>query len=150
MGVVNLPRKRRLALALAVALAGVCAAAAAWWLHQQHHPTEAVNAAKAFVHDMERHDHAAAFARTLGGPATGTTPLELARTARRQLCPPAAVVYTIPFQSHGNRLRRWVAGREVDEPQVRVEFAGACLFGVTLRRVGPGQWRVTRFDSHAG
>ncbi len=137
-------------LVLAVALATACGAATAWWLHQQHHPAEAVHAAQGFVRDMEQYHYDAAFAKTLGGPATGTTPLELARTARRQLCPRAAVVYTIPFQSHGNRLRRWVAGREVDEPQVRVEFEGACLFGVTMRRIGPGQWRVTRFDSHAG
>lgn len=134
------------ALAAVVAIAG----GFAWWLHQPHHPTEAVDAAKAFVRDMEQHHYNDAFARTLGGPATGSTPLELERIARRQLCPPAAVVATIPFQSHGNRLRRWVAGREVDAPQVRVEFEGACLFGVTLRRIGPGQWRVTRFDSHAG
>lgn len=148
MGILSTSRKRW--LVLAASLAAVAAATGAWWLHQPHHPTLAVHAAQAFVHEMGQYHYDAAFARTLGHPATGTSPLELARTARRQLCPPATVAYTLPFQSHGNRLRRWLADREVDEPQVRVEFEGTCLFGVTLRRVGPGQWRVTRFDSHAG
>ncbi|MES2610123.1 MAG: hypothetical protein V4679_07770 [Pseudomonadota bacterium] len=135
-----------------MALAAATGAPTLWWLlHQQHLPTEAIATAQAFVRDVEQRDHAAAFGRTLAGPATGTTPLQLQANAQRQLCPPARLDYTLPFQSHGNRLRRWAAGRTLDEPQVRVEFVGSpCLFGITLRRTADGQWKVVGFSSHAG
>lgn len=136
---------------MAAAGAAVVSAATAWWLHRQHLPAESIATAQAFVRDVEQRDYAAAFGRTLGGPATGTTPAELQANAQRQLCPPAHVKYTEPFQSHGNRLRRWIAGRTLDGPQVRVEFTGSpCLFGVTLRRTAQGPWRVVGFASHAG
>jgi hypothetical protein len=139
-------------LVLAVVLAAATGAPMLWWLlHQQHLPTEAIATAQAFVRDVEQRDYAAAFGRTLAGPATGTTPLQLQTNAQRQLCPPARLDYTLPFQSHGNRLRRWAAGRTLDEPQVRVEFVGSpCLFGITLRRAADGQWKVVGFASHAG
>lgn len=149
MGLLNAPCKRR--LALAVALAAVAGVPTTWWLHQQHRPAAAIATAQAFVRDVEQRDYTAAFGRTLAGPATGTTPAELQANAQRQLCPPARVDYTAPFQSHGNRLRRWASGRALDEPQVRVEFAGnPCLFGITLRRTAQGQWKVAGFASHAG
>jgi hypothetical protein len=132
---------------LALTLAG----AAWWWLHRPHTPTEAIATAQAFVQDVQQGDYPSAWARTLGSTATGTTPAELGARASRQLCTPARVAYSLPLQSHGNRLRRWMAGREVDGPQVRVEFTGSpCLFGITLQRTGPGQWRVAHFASHAG
>ena len=150
MGVLKAPWKKQ--LVLAVALAAATGAPMLWWLlHQQHRPATAIAAAQAFVRDVERRDYTAAFGRTLAGPATGTTPAELQANAQRQLCPPARVEYTAPFQSHGNRLRRWAAGRTLDEPLVRVEFAGSpCLFGITLRRTAKGPWRVVGFASHAG
>lgn len=150
MGVLKASLKKQ--LVLAVALAAATGAPMLWWLlHQQHRPATAIAAAQAFVRDVERRDYTAAFGRTLAGPATGTTPAELQASAQRQLCPPARVEYTTPFQSHGNRLRRWAAGRTLDEPLVRVEFAGSpCLFGITLRRTAKGPWRVVGFASHAG
>ena len=150
MGILNPPWKKP--LVLAVVLAAATGAPMLWWLlHQQHLPTEAIATAQAFVRDVEQRDYAAAFGRTLAGPATGTTPLQLQTNAQRQLCPPARLDYTLPFQSHGNRLRRWAAGRTLDEPQVRVEFVGSpCLFGITLRRTADGQWKVVGFASHAG
>jgi hypothetical protein len=150
VGVLKPSWKRQ--LVLAVVLAAATGAPMLWWLlHQQHLPTEAIATAQAFVRDVEQRDYAAAFGRTLAGPATGTTPLQLQTNAQRQLCPPARLDYTLPFQSHGNRLRRWAAGRTLDEPQVRVEFVGSpCLFGITLRRAADGQWKVVGFASHAG
>lgn len=150
MGILKPSWKKQ--LVLAVVLAAATGAPMLWWLlHQQHLPTEAIATAQAFVRDVEQRDYAAAFGRTLAGPATGTTPLQLQTNAQRQLCPPARLDYTLPFQSHGNRLRRWAAGRTLDEPQVRVEFVGSpCLFGITLRRAADGQWKVVGFASHAG
>ncbi|MGV3681705.1 MAG: hypothetical protein ACO1PM_18615 [Acidovorax sp.] len=135
-------------LALAVPTLG----GALWWLaHQPHTPSGAIAEAQAFVRDVEQGRFAAAHARTARNAATGTTLEQFQAHAAHQLCPPAQVGDTLPFQSHGNRLRRWLAGREVDEPQVTVEFQGSpCLFGITLRQAEPGQWRIVRFASHAG
>lgn len=74
----------------------------------------------------------------------------LEAAAQRELCRLDRMTSTSPSQTHGNRWRRQLAGREADEPEVRVEFEGACLVGVVVRRVGPDDWRVVRFASHAG
>lgn len=137
---------------VALALAVPALAAALWWLaHQPYTPASAIAEAQAFVRDVEHGRLAAAQARTARNAATDTTLEQFQAHAGRQLCPPAQVGHTLPLQTHGNRLRRWLAGREVDEPQVTVEFQGSpCLFGITLRRTEPGQWRIVRFASHAG
>lgn len=144
----SVPPRAALAVAAAAALAG----AMAWWLlHQPHTPASAIAEAQAFVDDVEQGRFAAAHARTARNGATGTTLEQFQAHAARNLCPPAQVGYTLPLQSHGNRLRRWLAGREVDEPQVTVEFQGSpCLFGIVLQRTRAGQWRIVRFASHAG
>lgn len=135
-----------------LALAAPTLAGGLWWLaHQPHTPSGAIAEAHAFVRDVEQGRFAAAHARTARNAATGTTLEQFQAHAAHQLCPPAQVGYTLPFQSHGNRLRRWLAGRDVDEPQVTVEFQGSpCLFSITLRQAEPGQWRIVRFASHAG
>lgn len=144
-------RRNHLRLAALAGLALALAGGLWWLLHQPHTPSGAMGEAQAFVRDVEQGHFAAAHARTARNAATGTTLEQFRAHAARQLCPPAQVLYTLPRQSHGNRLRRWLAGREVDEPQVLVEFQGSpCLFGITLRRAGPGPWRIVRFASHAG
>ena len=56
-----------------------------------------------------------------------------------------------PFQSHGNRWRRWMQGREVELPELRVEFSvGGVPFEVRERNAGHGEWKVSYFQSHAG
>lgn len=149
MGVLT---RQRLRLPAALALGALALVGAGWWmLHQPHTPAGAIAEAQAFVREVEQGQFAAAHARTARNAATGETLERFQARAGRELCPPAKVAYTLPFQSHGNRLRRWLAGREVDEPQVLVEFQGSpCLFGVTLRRTGTGPWRIVRFASHAG
>jgi len=60
------------------------------------------------------------------------------------------LVSTFPKQTNGNRLRRLIRGQNVDMDEVDVEFEGACLLGVRLRRTSDNAWKVFYFASHAG
>ena len=56
-----------------------------------------------------------------------------------------------PFQSYGNRLRRWLRGQEVEMPELHVQFSvGGVPFEVRERYVGKGEWKVSYFQAHAG
>jgi len=61
-----------------------------------------------------------------------------------------------PFQSYGNRLRRWLTGRQVEMPEISVDFLletdaeGSLLpFEVRQTYLGNGTWAVTYFQVHA-
>lgn len=72
--------------------------------------------------------------------------------ARRQLCSREALdlLWLHPPQSNGNRLRRWLSGRELEMPSITARFEGACLISIELRRDEAGRWRVFNFQSTAG
>lgn len=139
--------RRYSALAFAVLL---CAVGAAWWSQLPYAPTEPIQVAQSFVQNLQAAHYTQAFELTVKQGYLGSTPDALGAVARREFCKVDRLVSTSPHQSHGNRLRRLLLGREVDMPQVQVEFEGACLLGVTLRRQSDGSWRVYRFASHAG
>ena len=120
------------------------------WLKAEHVPTVPIQTAQQFIDYLHANNYESAIALTMRHAYVGTTPQELAAISRRQLCRVTQMVGTFPFQSNGNRLRRWFSGREVEMPEVHVEFVGECLFRVTLRPVGGDQWKVFSFGSHAG
>lgn len=60
------------------------------------------------------------------------------------------ILYAYPKQTNGNRLRRLIKGERVDEPRVSIEFDSGVLFRVVVCKLGDNQWKVCRFDSHAG
>ena len=77
------------------------------------------------------------------------------RGARRngRPAPPGAARFVAarPFQSYGNRLRRWWQGRPVDPPQCWLEFSvDGVPFQVREVRTDGGGWEVDLFQSHAG
>ncbi len=129
-----------------VAVAGC----AAWWLRSEHVPSEALHVAQAFVAHLDAKEFAQAHELTTKGGHVGKTPAELEDVARRQLCKITRVAGTFPFQSNGNRIRRWASGREIEMPELSVEFVGSCLLGVTVRHTPNEGWRVFKFASHAG
>ena len=131
--------------AVLVALAG-----GAWWLRSEHVPEEAKGVAQQFLRLLAANQFGEAHELTVEGGAIGRTPAELEAMARRELCRVDRVASTFPFQSNGNRLRRRFSGVEVEMPRVEVEFAGACLLGVTVERTQDKQWRVAKFAGHAG
>jgi hypothetical protein len=126
------------------------AGCAAWWLRSEHVPSEALHVAQAFVAHLDAKEFAQAYELTAKGGYVGKTPAELEVVARRQLCKITRVAGTFPFQSNGNRVRRWASGREIEMPEISVEFVGSCLLGVTVRHSPTEGWRVFKFASHAG
>ncbi len=121
-----------------------------WWLKAAHNPAAAVEVAKAFVTHLEAKRFVQAYELTTKGGYAGTSVEQLEEIAHRQLCEVDRIVSTSPFQSNGNRLRRWSSGTEIEMPEVRVEFEGKCLLGVTIRHMPNKEWRVSKFASHAG
>ncbi|MDF3837374.1 hypothetical protein P3W85_31160 [Cupriavidus basilensis] len=134
-------------LAIACAMAG-----AWWWLKAQHRASEPVQVAQAFVAYLKVGQFAQAHGLTMKNPYTGRTVSELADISRRNLCQvqEGRILSTFPFQSNGNRLRRWLMGQEVEMSPITIEFAGNCPFNVTVRRTQSNDWKVSSFQSHAG
>ena len=138
---------RRAAIVATLLLLG---AGVLWWLKAEHTPRESIHAAQAFIGHLEAKRFAQAHELTTKNGYVGVNAAELEAISKREMCRAAHIVGTSPPQSNGNRLRRWALGREVDVPEVSVEFEGACLLRVTVRRMSGGEWRVSRFASHAG
>ncbi|WP_457337513.1 hypothetical protein [Rhizobacter sp. P5_C2] len=115
-------RRGRLAALAATAIVGLAIAGFAW-LKAEHRPVEAIAVAQAFVDQLN---------------------------ARGEGCRVDRLVGIAPFQTNGNRLRRWVSGRGVEVPELQMEFDGACPLRVTLRLSSTQGWQVVRHGTHAG
>jgi hypothetical protein len=118
----RLSRRSRLAALAAAAIVGPAIAGFAW-LKAEHRPDEAIAVAQAFVDQLN---------------------------ARGEGCRVDRLVGIAPFQTNGNRLRRWVSGRGVEVPELQMEFDGACPLRVTLRLSSTQGWQVVKHGSHAG
>ncbi len=121
-----------------------------WWAKSEYTPTEAKQVAEEFLQRLEARQFSQAFELTVKQGYVGQTSDELQAISGREFCRTDQLSYTFPFQSNGNRLRRWLYGKEVDMPQVVVEFTGQCLLGVVVRKTESNTWRVFRFARHAG
>jgi hypothetical protein len=121
-----------------------------WWMKSEHIPEEPIALARGFLQKLRAQQFDDAFEVSVKRGFVGHTPDELRTVAERELCSANRWVSISPFQSNGNRLRRLLLAREIEMPQVQVEFEGGCLLGVTVRRQKGGGWRVYRFASHAG
>jgi len=53
------------------------------------------------------------------------------------------------FQSYGNRLRRWLAGRKIDQDIIHLQFYAGSPVEVRLVSSPEGKWRISYFQSHA-
>jgi len=146
MGSSRSPTARRAAIVATLLLSvGVV-----WWLKAEHAQRESIQVAWTFIGHVEAKQFAQAHELTTKSGYVGATAAELEEVSRREMCRVARVVGTSPPQSNGNRLRRWALGREVEVPEVSVEFEGSRLLRVTVRRMNGSQWRVSRFARHAG
>ena len=134
----------------AVFVAVAISAAALWWLKAEHYPTEPVRLAQAFIGHLAARQFIQAYELTVKSGHVGATAAQLEEISHREACKVERMVATSPFQSNGNRIRRWASGQEVEMPEVQVEFEGACLLRVTVRRTQGNEWRVFTFASHAG
>ncbi|GKS77369.1 sugar:proton symporter [Acidovorax sp. SUPP950] len=120
------------------------------WAKSEHKPQEAIQVADGFLGLLEAKQFGQAFELTVKHGHVGANAEELQAISARELCKLDRLASTFPFQSNGNRLRRLALGTEIEMPQVQVEFTGACLLGITLRRTAQDGWRVYRFARHAG
>jgi hypothetical protein len=136
-----------LAALTAVLLCAFCI----WWLRAAHFPVQAVQVAHSFVLHLEAQRYAQAYALAVPKGVMGRSAEQFEAFAKSQYCGATRIASTFPYQSNGNRLRRWWAGRQVELNEVAVEFEGVpCLLGVKVQRNASGAWRVVRFASHAG
>ena len=118
-------------------------------------PERAIRTAQNFVDRLRSHDWEQAYELTTRQSDVGKSLGEFQGIVRRQWpeAPPASMRFLAarPFQSYGNRLRRWVHGQEIDPKEMSLEFSIDGLpFEVREKRVGRGEWKVSYFQSHAG
>jgi hypothetical protein len=135
-------------IALLILLAG--AGAGYFWLKAAHIPSDAVSVAQTFIKHLQAKQFEQAHQLTMKNGYVGKTAEALKDISAHELCRVDNVVGHFPFQSNGNRLRRWISGAEIEMPEVQVEFEGNCLLGVTVRRNANKQWRIFKFAGHAG
>lgn len=133
------------------------AAGGAWlWLKAPYRNEPARAVAIRFLHLLHDDRLPEAYELTLKGDGlAGQDLAQFRQISARQRCARGTwQVYALsPPQSHGNRLRRWWNGREVEMPAVRLRYDFApnpCPFSIELRRNRQGQWRVFNFQRTAG
>jgi hypothetical protein len=143
------PFARRTAFVSAAIFAVTCPGVF-FWLKSQHVPAAAIDVAKTFVSLLNDRQFPQAYELTTKEARIGTSASALEAIAAGQACKADRVVGTSPFQSNGNRLRRWLSGAAIEVPQIRIEFEGACLLAVTVAHTDDGRWLVSAIASHAG
>ena len=118
-------------------------------------PGSAIGTAQSFVDCLRVREVTHAYQLTTQRGEVGRSLAEFQAVVRQQwpATTPASVRFEAvhPFQSYGNRLRRWLHGREADPPQLWLEFSvDGVPFTVRETRVNKGEWKVDYFESHAG
>ena len=118
-------------------------------------PSAAIATAQGFVDCLRARELQRAYQLTTQRSEVGSDLAEFQTIVWQQwpTTAPASVRFEAvrPFQSHGNRLRRWLHGQEIDPPQLRLEFSvGGVPFTVRETRGPSGEWKVDSFASHAG
>ena len=120
------------------------------WAKAEYGQPEPVAVAKTFLFRLRNGDFESAFELTTKSGYVGKTPADLRKFTQRHTCLSGRFVGSFPPQTNGNRLRRLIRGQSLDMDEVHLEFEGACLLGVRLRRISGNRWLVYYFASHAG
>jgi len=148
--------KRRTAVLLGLILLLLATGAVGYsWLKAPYAYSTAAGVAQEFLTLLQEGRLEQAYELTLKRQSfVGRDLAEFQPFAARQLCSAEYLPLVgdpHPPQSNGNRLRRWLAGHEVEMPSVQLRFEKSpCLMTVELRRDGEGRWRVFYFQSRAG
>jgi hypothetical protein len=144
-----------LLLLLTVVIAG--GTIAFWGLHQRYIPLEAVETSRRFISLIESGNLREAHALTTQDDSSGAT-FEAFETRTKNRIDQTVFVAHPPiqwvgerggFQTYGNRLRRWLAGRKLDPNQLSLEFTVGTPFEVRLVSVEEGKWKISYFRMHA-
>ena len=54
------------------------------------------------------------------------------------------------FQTYGNRLRRWLAGRKIDPDVIGLQFDAGSPVEVRVVSTPEGKWRINYFQTRVG
>jgi hypothetical protein len=141
---------------LALLILGGLAGAGYWGLHRQYVPPEAIASAKRFISLIKAGNFAEAYSLTTQDALPGRTLEQFESNVQHRIAIDA-LKPTVEwrgvkggFQTYGNRLRRWLAGRKVDPDSIGLEFEAGPPLEVRMVSSPDGKWRVTYFQTHAG
>ena len=154
------PRSRSnsavLLIGLALLILGGIAGAGYWGLHRQYVPPDAIASAERFLSLIKAGNFAEAYSLTTQDALPGRT-LEQFESNVHHRVALDTLTPTVKwrgvkggFQTNGNRLRRWLAGRKIDPDSISLEFEAGAPVEVRLVSSPDGKWRVTYFQMHAG
>jgi hypothetical protein len=138
-------------------LCGV-AGAGYWGLHRQYVPPDAIALADRFLSLVKAGNFTEAYSLTTQDALPGRTLEQFESNVGHRmggLNEKQSIEWRGErggYQTYGNRLRRWLAGRKLDEDRISLEFELAGGIPVEIRVVSSpdGRWRVTYFQTHAG
>ena len=132
------------------AVACFVALLATWmWLRQPYPAHDQIKLAETFVDLLRSQRLVEAYELTLKTQMELPTNESFPVFATRQICESFKIAEIFPFQSRGNRLRRWISGQEIEMPELNVQYMGDCAFRVTIRRSAEHELKVYKFGSHA-
>jgi hypothetical protein len=155
------PRSRSKGLLLfGLALLILCGVAGAgyWGLHRQYVPPDAIALAERFLSLVKAGNFAEAYSLTTQDALPGRTLEQFESNVGHRmggLNEKQSIAWRGErggYQTYGNRLRRWLAGRKLDEDRISLEFELEGGIPAEIRVVSSpdGRWRVTYFQTHAG
>jgi hypothetical protein len=149
--------KRVLLFGLALLILAGLGGAGYWGLHQRYVPPEAIALAERFLSLIKAGNLTEAYSLTTQDAMSGRTLEQFQSNVRQRVAVDSLVrKQTIEwrgatggFQSYGNRLRRWLAGRKIDPDIIRLEFDAGSPVDVRLVSSPEGKWRISYFQSRA-
>jgi hypothetical protein len=148
--------KGGLILALGLLVLCVLGAVAYWGLHQRYVPPDAIAAGERFLSLVKAGNFTEAYSLTTQDALPGRTLEQFESNLHRRVALDALTANVEwrgvrgGFQTYGNRLRRWLAGRKIDPDSIGLEFEAGSPVEIRLLSSPDGKWRVTYFQMHAG
>jgi hypothetical protein len=152
----SLSKRVVVVIVLALLILGGGAAAGYWGLHRQYVPPDAITLSEHFLSLVKAGNLAEAYSLTTQDALPGRTLEQFESNVHRRVAVDA-LTSTVEwrgvkggFQTYGNRLRRWLAGRKLDPDSIGLEFEAGPPVEVRVISSPDGKWRVTYFQTHAG
>jgi len=143
-------------LFVALLLGGVAFIGVSFWgLHQRYVPPKAIEMSRRFISLIESGNLREAYTLTTQDDLSGPT-LEAFETKTKSRIDQIVFTARPPiqwvgerggFQTYGNRLRRFLAGRKLDPDLLRLEFTVGAPFEVRLVSFGNGKWKISYFQN---